>query len=153
MRSYQKLVVSLCPPVIREGKVAPCHNVNDILALCGDLAQADLETAVIVTVDTRNRVINQHVFAIGTLNACLVGVREFFRRAILDNAASCVFVHNHPSGDTTPSTEDCRITRQLVEAGKLLGIQVLDSVIIGKGEDGNAVAYGFRESGIVNFGI
>jgi DNA repair protein RadC len=88
----------------------------------------------------------------GLLNASLVHPREVFREAIKLNVAAVVVVHNHPSGDPTPSAEDVRITKQLVEAGRIVGIKVMDHVILGKpsGVDGKDFM-SVREAGIVNF--
>jgi DNA repair protein RadC len=68
--------------------------------------------------------------SLGTLNASLVHPREVFRLAVMQGIASVILGHNHPSGSTEPSEEDLRITRRLVEAGKILGIEILDHVII-----------------------
>ena len=85
----------------------------------------------IVTIDTKGRVIDTHGITVGTLDASLVHPREVFRPAIKDAAASVILVHNHPSGDPTPSREDIRVTNRLEEAGELLGIQVLDHIVLG----------------------
>ncbi|TLM97475.1 hypothetical protein FDZ73_24970, partial [bacterium] len=69
--------------------------------------------------------------SIGSLNASLVHPRELFKNAIKKSAAALILVHNHPSGDPSPSREDIDVTRRLAEAGKLLGIEILDHVIIG----------------------
>ena len=80
---------------------------------------------------TKNRINGIHEVSIGTLNAAVVHPREVFKAAILSNSAAVILVHNHPSGDPSPSPEDIQLTRQLVEAGKLLDMPVLDHVIIG----------------------
>ncbi len=89
----------------------------------------------------------------GLANASLVHPREVFKEAIRSSSAAIVLVHNHPTGDATPSPEDIRITRQLVEAGKVVDIEVLDHVILGRsnGPDGRDFV-SLRESGLVNFG-
>ena len=89
----------------------------------------------IVTLDTKNQVINTHQITVGTLDASLVHPREVFRPAIRDAAASVILVHNHPSGDSTPSGEDVTVTRRLESAGELLGIKVLDHIIVGTGSE------------------
>jgi DNA repair protein RadC len=81
--------------------------------------------------DSKNRVIASELVSTGTLNASLVHPRELFRRAIKASSAAVVLAHNHPSGDPTPSAEDLALTKRLVEAGRLLGIEILDHVIIG----------------------
>ena len=81
--------------------------------------------------DTRNRLIRQSDVYQGSLNASLIRIGEVFRDAVRRNAAAIIVVHNHPSGDSTPSPEDIAVTRAIVEAGKLLDIEVLDHIIIG----------------------
>ena len=86
----------------------------------------------IVTPDTKHKPIETHQITVGTLDASLVHPREVFRPAIRDAASAILLVHNHPSGDPTPSSEDHQVTRQLTEAGKLLGIQVLDHIVVAR---------------------
>lgn len=90
------------------------------------------EHFMIVCLDSRNRVIKDASVSVGTLNASLVHPREAFSEAINANAASVIFAHNHPSGDPEPSEDDLAITKRLTEAGKLLGIEVLDHIIVTK---------------------
>ena len=94
---------------------------------------AKKEEMHILTLNTKNRVIGTHLISIGTLDASLVHPREVFRPAILDSASSIILVHNHPSGDPTPSKEDLAVTRRLEDAGKLLGIDVLDHIVVASG--------------------
>lgn len=84
----------------------------------------------IVTLDTKHKPIHDHCITVGTLDASLVHPREVFRPAIRDAASAILLVHNHPSGDPTPSREDHRVTEQLTDAGHLLGIEVLDHIIV-----------------------
>ena len=86
----------------------------------------------ILTLNTKNRLIQSHRITIGTLNASLVHPREVFRPAILDAAASIIAVHNHPSGDPTPSTEDYLVTDRLESVGKTLGIELLDHIVVSR---------------------
>ena len=86
----------------------------------------------IVTLDTKNQVIDTHCITVGTLDASLVHPREVFRAAIKDAASSILLVHNHPSGDPTPSREDISVTERLTESGKMIGIDVLDHVVLGR---------------------
>ena len=86
----------------------------------------------IVMLDTKNQIIATEEVSIGNLNSSIVHPREVYKEAIKRSSASIILVHNHPSGDPTPSKEDINITRRLVECGELLGIRVLDHVIIGK---------------------
>jgi DNA repair protein RadC len=93
------------------------------------LEQEHLRT---ILLDTRNHVLKIHTQYIGSLNAAQIRVGEVFREAIRLNAAALIVAHNHPSGDPTPSAEDIHVTRQIVEAGKLLNIDVLDHLVIGE---------------------
>ncbi len=82
---------------------------------------------------TKNKAIHSEIVSIGTLNASIVHPREVFRPAILHASNSVIVVHNHPSGDPTPSNDDIELTKRLAEAGKILGIELLDHVIVGNG--------------------
>ena len=84
-----------------------------------------------VMLNTKNQIIGIEIIAIGTLNACICHPREIFYPAVANKAASIIIAHNHPSGDPTPSQEDISVAKKIVEGGKLLGIDVLDSIIIG----------------------
>lgn len=92
----------------------------------------------IVTLDTKHKPIQTHCITIGTLDASLVHPREVFRPAIRDAASAILLVHNHPSGDPTPSRQDLGVTEQLTEAGRLLGIEVLDHIVVA-GETGLSI--------------
>lgn len=80
--------------------------------------------------NTKNNVVAVHRCHVGSLNSSIVHPREVFKSAILNNAASVIFGHQHPSGDTKPSMEDIQVTKRLVEGGKLLGIEVLDHLVV-----------------------
>lgn len=95
------------------------------------LGEADREYFVVVCLDTKNQPTNINICHVGSLNASIVHPRECFKPAILSNAASIMVYHNHPSFDPSPSREDCEVTTRLVEAGKILGIDVLDHIIMG----------------------
>jgi DNA repair protein RadC len=88
------------------------------------------EHFIVLFLNTKNRVIGKETMSIGSLNASIVHPREVFRSAIRRNSASIICAHNHPSGDPTPSPEDIEVTRRLSEAGKLIGIELLDHIII-----------------------
>ena len=90
-----------------------------------------VEVLQVVLLNTRRRLIRVETIADGTLDTLLVHAREVFRRAIAANASAIVLVHNHPSGDPMPSEADIKITRDLIRAGQLLKIDVLDHVILG----------------------
>jgi DNA repair protein RadC len=92
------------------------------------------ETLRVLLLDTRNRLIDIKTVYVGSLNLSLVRVGELFRDALQRSAASVILAHNHPSGDPTPSPEDIALTRSVVQAGKLLDIEVLDHLVIGYGK-------------------
>lgn len=89
------------------------------------------EYMYMICLNTKNRVIGVFEISHGNVNSSVVGTREVFQKALLANAVSIILMHNHPSGDPSPSIEDVEVTRRLVEAGKILGVQVLDHIIIG----------------------
>jgi DNA repair protein RadC len=103
----------------------------------------DREHFWVILLDTRNCPIGRHVVSIGTINATLVSPREVYKAALLANAYRIVLVHNHPSGQVDPSLEDRQLTDVLVKAGKILDIEVLDHVIVGRGY------FSFRETGLL----
>jgi DNA repair protein RadC len=98
-----------------------------------EMAGLTQEHLRVLNLDTRNRVINIEKLYIGSLNASTVRVGEVFKSAIQRSAASVIITHNHPSGDPTLSPEDVALTRSIVQAGKLLDIDVLDHLVIGQG--------------------
>ncbi|MBN2301323.1 MAG: hypothetical protein JXN60_02275, partial [Lentisphaerae bacterium] len=105
----------------------------------------------VLLLDAKNRLQNHPIeVTSGLLDASLVHPREVFREAIRSAAAAVVLAHNHPSGDCEPSAEDIRITRQLVQAGHVVDIRVLDHVVIGNSND-SASFKSMRESGCVAF--
>ncbi|MCH8979189.1 MAG: DNA repair protein RadC [Armatimonadetes bacterium] len=86
--------------------------------------------------DSKGAILSTKTIHIGTVNMSLVGPREVFREAVREGAASIIVVHNHPSGDTTPSPEDIAVTQKLAEVGELLDIPLLDHLIIGRDKEG-----------------
>ncbi|MEX5284595.1 DNA repair protein RadC [Selenomonas sputigena] len=89
------------------------------------------EHFAVLLLNTKNHVLAMPVISVGTLSASIVHPREVFQAAISHAAASMILVHNHPSGDPTPSSEDIAVTRRMVEAGKVMDIPVLDHIILG----------------------
>jgi DNA repair protein RadC len=100
--------------------------------LMPEMSILEQEHLRVLLLDTKNRVTACREIYVGSLNTSLIRVGELFRPAVHANAAALIVAHNHPSGDPTPSPEDVAVTRQIVEAGKLLDIEVLDHVIIGQ---------------------
>jgi DNA repair protein RadC len=83
-----------------------------------------------IYLDTHNRVIHDEVISIGTINSNIVHPREVFKAAIEYNAAAIILVHNHPSGVATPSASDIEVTKQIIEAGRIIGINLLDHIVV-----------------------
>ncbi|WP_129631874.1 RadC family protein [Candidatus Oscillochloris fontis] len=109
---------------------SPTDVANLLMVEMGHLDQEHLRT---VLLDTKNRVQQISTIYVGSVNTAVIRVGEVFRDAVRKNSTAIIMVHNHPSGDPTPSTEDILVTRQIVEAGKLLDVEVLDHLIIGRG--------------------
>ena len=104
---------------------------DDVVAFVGPkLRREQREHFLVLLLNARHEVMAKETVSIGSLNASIVHPREVFKPAITASAASVILVHNHPSGDPEPSEEDLTITKRLVEAGELLGVQVLDHVIV-----------------------
>jgi DNA repair protein RadC len=100
--------------------------------LMSEMSLLEQEHLRLVLLDTRNHVLSTPTIYVGSLNASVLRVGELFRAAIKENAAALIVAHNHPSGDPAPSPEDVRVTGQIVQAGQLLDIDVLDHIIIGR---------------------
>ena len=113
-----------------------------VKALRASIKDKAKEHFKLILLNPRNKIIGISTISIGTLNASLVHPREVFKDAITHSAASVVLAHNHPSGDPEPSEDDIEITKKLVESGKILGIEVIDHIIIGKND-----YYSFKAKG------
>jgi DNA repair protein RadC len=104
----------------------------DAYNMLTDMAQLEQEQMRVILMDTRNRVQGIHTIYQGSLNTTMVRVGELFREAIRCNCAGIIVAHNHPSGDPSPSPEDVAITRDIVAAGKLTSVEVLDHIVVGR---------------------
>ena len=89
------------------------------------------EYMYMICMNTKNKIIGVFEISHGSVNSSIVNPREVFQKALLANAVSIIVMHNHPSGDPTPSREDIEVTKQLIEAGKIVGVEVLDHIIVG----------------------
>jgi DNA repair protein RadC len=110
---------------------------EDVAEVCADLRASDREVFEILLLSTKGNLIARVHISTGSLNASLVHPRECLKPAIVANAASAVVVHNHPSGDSTPSGADIQLCRRLSSAFSTCGIDLLDSVVIGGGDAGS----------------
>jgi DNA repair protein RadC len=102
--------------------------------LLGEMGLLDQEHLRVLLLNTRNQVLATHEVYHGNVNTAVVRIGELFREALRQNAPCIILVHNHPSGDPTPSPEDISMTRQAIEAGELLDIEVLDHIVIAHGK-------------------
>lgn len=109
------------------------------------IGNSDRENFVIACLDTKNNITAIHTVAIGGINSTSAHPREVFKVAILANSTSIIIAHNHPSGDPSPSREDIEYTKNIVSAGDILGIKVLDHIVIGDDEE----YISFEERGIL----
>jgi len=128
-----KAAVELGRRITTEGTARePVRSPRDVSALVmEEMRHLDREQFRIVLLDTKNHVLGVRTVSVGSLSSSIVHPREIFKEAIARSSAAIILVHNHPSGDPTPSREDVEVTRRLMEAGRLLGIEVLDHVVVG----------------------
>lgn len=108
-------------------------SAEDAAYLVGDMQELTVEHFVVLVLNMKHRVVCRQTIGIGSIGEVTIHPREVFRAAIMSGGAAVVLIHNHPSGDPNPSGEDLLLTRRMVQAGQLLGIQVLDHVVIGDG--------------------
>ncbi|MBA3036284.1 MAG: DNA repair protein RadC [Desulfobacterium sp.] len=118
---------------------------NEVLPLIKDIAGKQQEHFICISLNGANEVIENRIVTVGLLDKSQVHPREVFADVITDRAAGVIFAHNHPSGESKPSNSDLKIHEQLTEAGKILGIKVLDHIIISK-----KGYYSFQENGLIN---
>ncbi len=127
-------------------------SIDVVNALDDQIQTLDKEIFWVLHLDSKNQFDNHpEVITTGLLNSSLVHPREVFRKAIRNATCAVILAHNHPSGNPTPSPEDIKVTKQLIEAGKVIGIRVLDHVIIGRKSADNKRYISMREKGIVDF--
>lgn len=100
-------------------------------AIQKEISDEDREIFLVLCLNTKNEVVAIHRASVGSINSAIVHPREVFKAAILNNAASIIVSHNHPSQNPSPSPEDLEVTNRLVSAGEILGIEVLDHIIVG----------------------
>ena len=128
--------------VSKKNKVQTAKDVARLVS--PELKDKKKEHFLILSLDSRNNLIKISNVSIGTINANLVHPREVFKEAIQSMAASIILVHNHPSGDPEPSEDDLGITKRLVEAGKIIGIDISDHIIIAQDE-----VFSFKEKKLI----
>ena len=129
------------PVVVGRAMNTPRESASALMTVLQDQPG---EVFAILCLSTKHRVIAFHEVSRGTLDATLVHPREVFKAALLANAAALILAHTHPSGDPSPSADDIQLTRRLVDAGALLGVDVLDHLIVGDGR-----YFSFKEGGLL----
>lgn len=147
LRVYKPFVDARVPhyhvALVRDESVpyeAPAISIScpdDVERVCADLKAADREHFEVLLLTTKNNLIARVPVSVGSLNASIVTPSNVLKPAIVANAASMVLVHNHPSGDSTPSGADIQLCRRLGKAADHVGVEILDSVILGGGDDGS----------------
>ena len=147
--NYSPALVQL--PLVRDSTGSKVRTPTDVHGVCRDMERCAQEAFHTLLLDSRNRLINRVLVSLGLADAALVHPREVFRAGIEGSASAMILAHNHPSGDPTPSAEDLRITRQLIEAGRIIDIKVLDHVVIGRASDGRPAFLSMREAGLCEF--
>ena len=149
--NYAQLMESAAD-YMAEKKGEPFQTPESVAAFMYPLTR-DLEQEHIwvITIDSKGYLKSLCDVTVGTVNSCLAHPREIFKQAVLDSAASVIVIHNHPSGDPTPSKQDVALTKQLIEAGKILEIRLHDHVIVGKKADISSWWYSTRRELILDF--
>ena len=131
MAQQYSLQLKVKTMTVREATGVIVNQSSHVANFLSDITNAAQEMMFVITLNTKNNIIDKHLVSMGTLSESLVHPREIFRPAISDSAKSIILAHNHPSGDITPSTQDNQITQRIKAAGELLGISLLDHIIIG----------------------
>ena len=125
---------------VNDTNLPTISNTKDAVAQLTDIRDLKKEHFVVLYLNARNQLLHKETISIGTLNANLVHPREVFEPALEYSAAQIVAAHNHPSGDPKPSEDDVEITKRLTEAGKMMGVEMMDHIIVSKNG-----SFSFRE--------
>jgi DNA repair protein RadC len=132
--------------LVRE-KIDSPELVNEFFG--AEMRTLQKESLRVILLDTRYRLIDTQEISVGSVNESIAHPREVFRPALLASAYAIIIVHNHPSGDPSPSSTDHSLTRRLAEAAELLQIKLLDHVIIGSPANGRTPYFSFKEAGVL----
>lgn len=112
-------------------KISNPQDIYDVAINVIEIQDQPEESLWMLTLDTKNNITGLFEVSRGTLNSSLAHPREIYKRAVIQNASSIAIIHNHPSGDPAPSSDDVNLTRRIAESGKILGIELLDHIIVG----------------------
>ena len=149
LMNYTTAMIQL--PLVMEASGERIRTPQEVEHVCADMRALAQESFQILCLNTKNRLINRHLITLGIVDASLVHPREVLRPAITESASALILIHNHPSGDPTPSAEDLRITKQLIQAGRVVDIKILDHIIIGRTSDTSKGILSMREEGLCDF--
>ena len=130
---------------VRDESLPKIESVEDVLAQVVYMRDKTREHLMAIYLNARNEMVWKKSVFVGTLNASLVHPREIFKEALDKNACSVILAHNHPSGDNEPSEDDIEITKRIIEAGRIMGVDVLDHVIIARGKK----PYSFKDNKLI----
>ncbi len=134
LRAAGEIAKRLQRPQAGSGKLVTVRQGKEVYEYVRHYAQGlDREHFWILTLNARHQITGKEVISVGSLDASIVHPREIFKNCIKKSAKAIILVHNHPSGDPTPSDEDIYVTKRLIDAGRLLGINVLDHVVVAEG--------------------
>ena len=138
-------------PLARDGGKA-IRTPVEVVSEMAEIRDVSQELFGVLYLNARNRLLDKKIIGIGVVDCCLMDAREVFRPAILSRSVAIVLCHNHPSGDPSPSAEDVRMTRRLIQSGQIIGIKVLDHIILGRTSPERARDYlSLREGGLCEF--
>lgn len=130
-RKQAEILLDLVKKVIDGEEPSTIRSPEDVYhLLASELLSLEQEHFIVLMLNAKNRIILKETISIGTINATVVHPRDIFRTAILKNAAGIICVHNHPSGDPTPSQQDIELTKGLFDVGGIMGIEIIDHIII-----------------------
>jgi DNA repair protein RadC len=139
------LIKQICAEELEEYRTKKAlKSAEDVYHACITEAFMDKECVIVLTLDSANKLISKHEVSKGTVNRSIVSARDIMKECIMDSAVSFILVHNHPSGNLIPSSEDKAITSTLKQAGEILGIPMLDHVIVAK-----TGFFSFEEAGLL----
>jgi len=153
MKTHQNIKeIKIVSRVCEDAGVACDHpsRVVELWKKCVETADwfdPEKECVVVFNLNTKLKIKNWQMVSMGTINECALTPREAYRSAVASLAHSLIVLHNHPSGNPSPSPADLDITRRMRDAGKTLGINLQDHIIVGDGKNGNLPHYSFREAG------
>lgn len=115
-----------------EGVIRSPENVDELARGFLRMHEESEEYLYMICMNTKNKIIGVFEVSHGSVNSSIFSVREILQKALLANAVNIIMIHNHPSGDVSPSREDVNVTKRLHEAGKLVGVELLDHIIVGE---------------------